>query len=48
MGAIATTILHDNHNLLVLGRDPADMAAAANALIGVRGAAWRRCGRGAR
>ena len=32
-GAIATTISHDNHNLLVLGRDPADMAAAANALI---------------
>lgn len=32
-GAVATTISHDNHNLLVLGRDPADMAAAANALI---------------
>ena len=36
-GAIATTILHDNHNLLVLGRDPADMAAAANALIACGG-----------
>lgn len=32
-GAIATTISHDSHNLLVLGRDPADMQAAANALI---------------
>jgi adenine deaminase len=32
-GAIATTISHDNHNLLVIGRDAADMAAAANALI---------------
>jgi adenine deaminase len=32
-GAIATTIAHDSHNLLVLGRDPADMQAAANALI---------------
>jgi adenine deaminase len=32
-GAIATTISHDSHNLLVLGRDPADMMAAANALI---------------
>lgn len=36
-GAVATTISHDNHNLLVLGRDPADMAAAANALIAVGG-----------
>lgn len=36
-GAIATTISHDSHNLLVLGRDPADMQAAANALIGVGG-----------
>ncbi len=36
-GAIATTILHDSHNLLVLGRDPVDMAAAANALIACGG-----------
>jgi adenine deaminase len=36
-GAIATTIAHDSHNLLVLGRDPADMAAAANALIAAGG-----------
>lgn len=36
-GAIATTILHDSHNLLVLGREPADMAAAANALIACGG-----------
>ena len=36
-GAVATTILHDSHNLLVLGRDPADMAAAANALIACGG-----------
>jgi adenine deaminase len=32
-GAIATTYSHDSHNLVVLGRDPADMALAANALI---------------
>ena len=32
-GAIATTISHDSHNLLVLGTEPADMQAAANALI---------------
>jgi adenine deaminase len=36
-GAIATTIAHDSHNLLVLGADPADMAAAANAVIGAGG-----------
>ncbi|MEI4488156.1 adenine deaminase C-terminal domain-containing protein [Frigidibacter sp. MR17.14] len=36
-GAIATTIAHDSHNLCVFGRDPADMAAAANALIGCGG-----------
>ena len=36
-GAIATTISHDSHNLLVLGRDPADMQAAANALIACGG-----------
>lgn len=32
-GAFATTVAHDSHNLLVFGEDPADMAAAANALI---------------
>ena len=31
-GAIATTIAHDSHNLVIFGRDPADMAAVANAL----------------
>jgi adenine deaminase len=36
-GAIATTIAHDSHNLLVLGAEPADMAAAANAVIGAGG-----------
>ena len=37
-GALATTYAHDSHNLLVLGRDPADMALAANTL--------RECGGG--
>lgn len=32
-GAIATTYSHDSHNLVVLGRDPQDMALAANTLI---------------
>lgn len=29
-GALATTYAHDSHHLLVLGRDPVDMALAAN------------------
>jgi adenine deaminase len=36
-GAIATTIAHDSHNLVVFGRDAHDMAAAANALIAAGG-----------
>ncbi|WP_336982762.1 MULTISPECIES: adenine deaminase [unclassified Cedecea] len=36
-GAIATTYSHDSHNLVVLGRDPQDMALAANALIACGG-----------
>ena len=36
-GAIATTVEHDSHNLTVFGRDPVDMAAAANAVIAARG-----------
>ncbi|MBT1728385.1 adenine deaminase [Enterobacter quasimori] len=32
-GAIATSYSHDSHNLVVLGRDPHDMALAANTLI---------------
>jgi len=36
-GALASTVAHDAHNLVVLGRDAADMAAAANALIARQG-----------
>ncbi|MGV1793057.1 adenine deaminase [Rhizobium sp. A37_96] len=36
-GALATTISHDSHNLTVFGRDPEDMAAAANAVIDAGG-----------
>jgi adenine deaminase len=32
-GAIATTYSHDSHNLVVIGRSPADMQEAANAVI---------------
>jgi len=32
-GAVATTVAHDTHNLVVFGRDPADMALAANTVI---------------
>ena len=36
-GAIATSYSHDAHNLVVLGRDPADMMLAANHLIACGG-----------
>lgn len=36
-GAMATTFAHDTHNLVVFGRDPADMAAAANAVVAAGG-----------
>ncbi len=36
-GAVATTVSHDSHNLVVFGRDAADMAAAANAVIAAGG-----------
>ena len=36
-GAIASTISHDSHNLIVLGRNPADMALAVNTLIECQG-----------
>lgn len=36
-GAFATTVSHDSHNLTVFGRDPQDMAAAANAVIAAGG-----------
>lgn len=32
-GALATSFAHDSHNLNVFGREPEDMAAAANAVI---------------
>ncbi|MEM3870372.1 MAG: adenine deaminase [Candidatus Korarchaeum sp.] len=37
IGAIASTVAHDNHNLLVLGLNDGDMALAANTLAGVGG-----------
>ena len=36
-GAVATTVAHDTHNLVVFGRDPADMVAAANWVIAAGG-----------
>ena len=32
-GALATTYAHDSHNLVIVGRNPRDMAASARALI---------------
>jgi adenine deaminase len=36
-GAMASTVAHDAHNLVVVGADPADMAAAVNRLIDLGG-----------
>ncbi len=36
-GAVATTVAHDTHNLVVFGREPADMVAAANWVIAAGG-----------
>ena len=36
-GAVATTVAHDSHNLVVFGRDAGDMAVAANAVIAAGG-----------
>ncbi len=36
-GAFATTVSHDSHNLTVFGRDPEDLAAAANAVRQLHG-----------
>ena len=36
-GAFATTVSHDSHNLTVFGREPADMAMAANAVRSSKG-----------
>jgi adenine deaminase len=36
-GAVATTVAHDSHNLLVVGRDPEEMVVAARELAQVAG-----------
>lgn len=36
-GALATSVAHDCHNLVVFGREAADLAAAANAVIAASG-----------
>ncbi|HSF94022.1 MAG TPA: adenine deaminase [Thermohalobaculum sp.] len=36
-GAIASTVCHDHHNIIVVGVDPADMAVAANRLSQIEG-----------
>ncbi len=38
-GALATTIAHDSHNLIVAGRTPEDMAAAAQVVANIGGGA---------
>jgi adenine deaminase len=36
-GAVASTLAHDSHNLIVLGRNPSDMALAANTVLETNG-----------
>jgi adenine deaminase len=36
-GAFATSYSHDSHNLILYGHDPAEMALAANTVIGMKG-----------
>jgi len=36
-GAAASTVAHDSHNLIVVGKDPKDMLSAANKVIEMRG-----------
>ena len=36
-GAVATSVAHDSHNIIVVGANDADMAAAANAIVDSRG-----------
>jgi len=36
-GAVASTLAHDSHNLIVLGTNAADMALASNTVLGMKG-----------
>jgi adenine deaminase len=36
-GALASSIAHDNHNVVVMGVDPADMAVAVNRVVDMEG-----------
>ena len=36
-GAVASTLAHDSHNLIVLGTDPADMTVASNTVLEMKG-----------
>ncbi|MCD6312243.1 MAG: adenine deaminase [Thaumarchaeota archaeon] len=38
-GAAASTVAHDSHNLIVVGKDPKDMLSAANKVIEMQGGA---------
>ena len=43
-GAFATSVSHDSHNLTVFGREPKDLAAAANAVRDAQGGLAVACG----
>ncbi|HAU29522.1 MAG TPA: adenine deaminase [Rhodospirillaceae bacterium] len=36
-GALASSVAHDSHNIIVVGKDDGDMAFAANRIIGMQG-----------
>ena len=36
-GAVASTVAHDSHNLIVMGRSPKDMSVAANYVVEAQG-----------
>ena len=39
-GAFATSYSHDSHNLILYGHDAAELALAANTVIGMRAGSW--------
>ena len=43
-GALASSVAHDSHNVIVVGRDPVDMAVAVREIVGLGGGMVCVCG----
>ena len=43
-GALASSVAHDSHNIIVVGADDADMKAAVNAVVRMKGGLAAACG----